>query len=111
MASRTESQPNPDNNDQQECQLTFGFREHQDFLSYLGANKTGDGFEPTRSPSSTDAAPGTWEKVEVLAKRLEAGESLWNEEDRPIDLTKIQTSDSLLSLTPEEDFSWNCEDD
>ena len=73
-------------------QLGFGFGEHQEFSDYLAANKTDDGFEPTKKPEPTDAAPGTWSKVEVLAARLERGEELWHDLDRKIDLTKGSSS-------------------
>ena len=39
-------------------QLGFGFGEHQEFSDYLAANKTDDGFEPTKKPEPTDQ-PGT----------------------------------------------------
>ena len=84
--------------DRMESQLGFGFGEHQEFLDYLGANKTDDGFEPTRMPEPTDAAPGTWSKVEILAARLQAGEELWHPEDKPIDLTKKTESPSLEDI-------------
>ncbi len=81
-----------------ESQLGIGFDEHQEFLDYLGANKTDDGFEPTRVPEATDAAPGTWSKVEVLAARLAAGEELWHPDDKPIDLTKKLEASSLEDI-------------
>ena len=81
-----------------ESQLGFGFDEHQEFLDYLGANKTDDGFEPTRVPEPTDASPGTWSKVEVLEARLAAGEELWHPDDKPIDLTKKLDATSLEDI-------------
>ena len=81
-----------------ESQLGFGFDEHQEFLDYLGANKTDDGFEPTRIPKPTEASPGTWSKVEVLAARLAAGEELWHPDDKPIDLTKKLEDSSLEDI-------------
>ena len=107
MAGRTESQPNYSIHEQaevSETQLTFGFSEHHEFISYLNANKTDDGFEPTKEPDPTVAAPGTWEKVEVLAERLQLGTNLWHSEDQPIDLTKAQTGNPSLYLTFEEDY-------
>jgi len=38
-------------------------------------------FEPTKIPLPTGAPPGTQEKVQVLAERLQRGEELWNDND------------------------------
>lgn len=38
-------------------------------------------FEPTKIPLPTGAMPGTQEKVEVLAMRLQRGEELWCDGD------------------------------
>ena len=37
--------------------------------------------EGDHDPGPTDAKPGTFEKVEALRKRLERGETLWNQND------------------------------
>lgn len=43
----------------------------------------GIGHTASKPPSEpTNAGPGTREKLEVLAKRAAAGESLWHPEDR-----------------------------
>lgn len=43
---------------------------------------TGDSFQPEFKPSPTNAPPGSNYKIEVLMKRLESGEDLWNNMDR-----------------------------
>jgi hypothetical protein len=56
--------------------------------SVLDAIREGDWFfEPKELDSdqfqSTDAIPGTREKLDVLAERASAGLPLWNDGDRP----------------------------
>ena len=74
--------------DKEVSQLSFGFGEAEEFLTYLAVSKTDDGFEPSKEPDPTDAEPGSWEKVEVLASRLANGEILWSDGDKKIDLSK-----------------------
>lgn len=47
-------------------------------LNYLSHNH----YEPVKDGTPTDAAPGTAEKVELIAKRLRNGEPLFHEDDR-----------------------------
>jgi hypothetical protein len=49
---------------------------------HIGSHLSDAGFRET-APSSgpTVALPGTWDKVEVLAARLERGEPLWHPGD------------------------------
>lgn len=44
-----------------------------------------DDFEPSGYGSPTDARPGSWEKLEVLAQRVEAGLHLWHPDDFVLD--------------------------
>lgn len=50
-------------------------------FSYLEINRTEEGFKPKPCSTNTTHAPGSPEKVEVLAARVEAGEELWHTDD------------------------------
>lgn len=54
-------------------------------------------FEPEKKPKSTDAAPGSLEKLEVFVQRLLHGQELYHEDDAPV-LATIEQSNEMRSL-------------
>ena len=51
-------------------------------FEHLRRHGTADSYAPESHPNPTNAAPGSSQKIEVLIKRLELGQDLWNERDR-----------------------------
>jgi hypothetical protein len=51
---------------------------------------------PTSKPTPTESTPGSREKIEILRRRVERGETLWHHEDRTQDNTM---AGMLLGLT------------
>ena len=49
----------------------------------------GDEFEPVPATEPTQTRVGTEERIEVYAKRLKAGESLWHEDDLTVEAKPI----------------------
>ena len=56
--------------------------EFYNLFEHMLKHGTGDSFQPEFKPSPTNAPPGSNYKIEVLMKRLESGEDLWNNMDR-----------------------------
>ena len=56
--------------------------EFHNLFEHMLKHGTGDSFQPESKPSPTNAPPGSNYKIEVLMKRLESGEDLWNNMDR-----------------------------
>ncbi|MCR9292068.1 MAG: hypothetical protein NXI32_05070 [bacterium] len=58
-------------------------RTYTSVVEYMTKYQNEDGFDESilTKPVSTNARPGTKEKVEVLRARLENGELLWHEGD------------------------------
>jgi|TARA_X000001036_G_scaffold351498_1_gene332421 hypothetical protein len=56
--------------------------EFYNLFEHMLEHGTGDSFQPEFKPSPTNAPPGSNYKIEVLMKRLESGEDLWNNMDR-----------------------------
>lgn len=57
--------------------------ENQSIFDFIKSTFFEDGFEPANQDFvSTDAPPGSPEKLEVLRTRLERGLPLWHEHDR-----------------------------
>lgn len=55
----------------------------ENVLQYILRNPMGcKGFEPEGEGQSVDHQPGSRAKMDVLAKRVLAGEPLWHDEDR-----------------------------
>jgi hypothetical protein len=62
--------------------------------------RTGDTlqhWEPSLTPTATDAQPGSAEKIAVLQARLEQGEALWHQDDRQCDWQIFQRLAAKLS--------------
>ena len=57
-------------------------REDYNIFHHIQAHGNGEEFRPEDKPAPTNAAPGSNLKIDVLMKRLEAGEELWNDLDR-----------------------------
>ena len=74
------------------CQMD----DHSSFGHLLSRGHDYD-FEPIAKPEPTDAAPGSLEKLEVLARRLLRGEELYHEEDQPV-LATIEQSYEMRDL-------------
>ena len=70
--------------------------DHSSFGHLLSRGHDYD-FEPIRKPEPTDAAPGSLEKLEVLARRLMRGEELYHEDDAPV-LATIEQSNEMRDL-------------
>ena len=70
--------------------------DHSSFGHLLSRGHDYD-FEPIAKPEPTDAAPGSLEKLEVLARRLMRGEELYHEEDQPV-LATIEQSYEMRDL-------------
>ena len=51
-------------------------------FEHLRRHGTADSYTPESHPNPTNAAPGSSQKIEVLIKRLELGQDLWNDMDR-----------------------------
>ena len=49
--------------------------------------------------NSTDALPGTDEKLQILAERLSHGKPLWHPEDRLTYADPLRASEALLELS------------
>ena len=64
--------------------------DHSSFGHLLSRGHDFD-FEPIAKPEPTDAAPGSLEKLEVLAKRLMRGEELYCEDDATVMATIEQS--------------------
>jgi len=56
--------------------------EHITIFQHIKKHGTGDEFSPEVQPNPTNAPPGSNRKIEILIKRLESGEDLWNPADR-----------------------------
>ncbi|MBA62124.1 MAG: hypothetical protein CMJ76_07125 [Planctomycetaceae bacterium] len=56
--------------------------EHLNIFRHIKEHGTGDEFSPEVQPNPTNAPPGSNRKIEILIKRLESGEDLWNAADR-----------------------------
>lgn len=70
--------------------------DHSSFGHLLSRGHDYD-FEPIAKPEPTDAAPGSLEKLEVLARRLMRGEELYHEDDATV-LATIEQSNEMRSL-------------
>ena len=65
----------------QETQLTLGDYEADDVISHLAIYKSDEGFSPPLPSKPILHPPGSPEKVEELARRVERGQHLWHEGD------------------------------
>ena len=70
--------------------------DHSSFGHLLSRGHDYD-FEPIAKPEPTDAAPGSLEKLEVLARRLMRGEELYHEDDATV-LATIEQSNEMRNL-------------
>jgi hypothetical protein len=70
--------------------------DHSSFGHLLSRGHDYD-FEPIRKPEPTDAAPGSLEKLEVLARRLMRGEELYHEDDETV-LATVEASTAMRDL-------------
>ncbi|MCH2369345.1 MAG: hypothetical protein MK324_02265 [Pirellulales bacterium] len=57
-------------------------KESYNLFEHMLEHGTGNEFQPESKPSPTNAPPGSDYKIDVLMKRLESGEDLWNDRDR-----------------------------
>lgn len=66
---------------------------------HIGSHLSDSGFvESKPSSGPTKHQPGTWAKVEVLKKRLEAGEPLWHPEDPRMKLRRCGWESGQVEL-------------
>ena len=56
---------------------------------HLDVHRSEDGFEPRGLAEPTQARPGSPEKVEILAARLEQGLDLYHPQDNPIPMASL----------------------
>ena len=65
-------------------QRTFDLESAGNLNDYIESFNTDMGYAPQRDPEPTDHVTGSWDKVEVLAARLENSEELWSDEDKKL---------------------------
>jgi hypothetical protein len=66
-------------------QAEFALASPKNLQEHVSASGKDDGFEPQKCCSPTRHAPGTWEKVEVLAQRLRDCQPLWHDSDAKLE--------------------------
>lgn len=74
-------------------------RQQKNLFKEIEVAGADDDFEPTKTPTPTEALAGSKEKIEILRKRLEDGEEMWHDDDPAMsDTIENQTIASVFCL-------------
>jgi len=65
-------------------QLELGIQDVRNIFDHLDITSTDEGFSPMNEATPTTYQPGSTEKIDILAKRLEDSESLFHPEDEKL---------------------------
>lgn len=73
--------------DFREIQHRLEFAEPRSVMEWIRCHGAEDAFCPRQAPEPTRALPGSKEKIDVLAQRIEIGADLWSDDDPKIGMS------------------------